>query len=128
MRTANFKKAMAFLPFSMNELVSLLKSIRSGWGPPLEMAARMLNSKFWVMEADVWADLLIVCCWANPTIYMYCEKCRNNVKLATTSCKHVVCPVCTVGQGDDPSCPECGRALTVSFSSKFINQCLLCEL
>lgn len=112
--------------FSLKELISLLKSIRSGWGPPLEMATRMSNSKFWVMEADVWADLLIVCCWANPTIY--CEKCRNNVKLATTSCKHVVCPVCVVGQGMDPSCPECGQALTVSFSSKFINQCLLCEL
>ena len=97
--------------FSLKELISLLKSLRSGWGPPLEMATRMLNSKFWVMEADVWADLLIVCCWANPTIY--CEKCRNNVKLTTTSCNHVVCPVCAVGQGNDPSCPECGEIFTV---------------
>ncbi len=71
----------------------------------------MLNSKFWVMEADVWADLLIVCCWANPTIY--CKECGNNVKLTTTSCNHVVCPVCAVGQGNDPSCPECGEIFTV---------------
>ena len=124
--------------FSLKELTSLLKSIRSGWGPPLEMATRMLNSKFWVMEADVWADLLIVCCWANPTIY--CEKCGNNVKLTTTSCNHVVCPVCAVGQGNDPSCPECGEIFTVLVFtsalastqkkpiSEFINQCLLCEL
>ncbi|XP_064388917.1 uncharacterized protein LOC135336958 isoform X2 [Halichondria panicea] len=133
MRTANFKKAMAFLPFSMNELVSLLKSMRSGWGPPLEMAARMLNSKFWAMEADVWADLLIVCCWANPTIY--CEKCDKDVESTTTSCNHVVCPVCAVGQGNDPSCPECGEIFTVlvftsalaSAQEKPIRKRRLCE-
>ncbi len=97
--------------FSLKELISLLKSIRSGWGPPLEMAARMLNSKFWVMEADVWADLLIVCCWANPTIY--CEKCDKDVESTTTSCNHVVCPVCVVGQGIGPiRCPECDQTLT----------------
>ena len=97
--------------FSLKELISLLKSLRSGWGPPLEMAARMLNSKFWVMEADVWADLLIVCCWANPTIY--CEKCDKDVESTTTSCNHVVCPVCVVGQGIGPiRCPECGETLT----------------
>ena len=97
--------------FSLKELISLLKSIRSGWGPPLEMATRMLNSKFWVMEADVWADLLIVCCWANPTIY--CEKCDKDVESTTTSCNHVVCPVCVVGQGIGPiRCPVCDQTLT----------------
>ena len=99
--------------FSLKELISLLKSIRSGWGPPLEMAARMLNSKFWVMEADVWADLLIVCCWANPTIY--CKECGKDVELTTTSCNHVVCPVCVVGQGIGPSCPVCDQTLTALF-------------
>ncbi len=109
-RLMRTKKAMAFLLFSLKELVSLLKSIRSGWGPPLEMAARMLNSKFWVMEADVWADLLIVCCWANPRIY--CEKCRKDVESVTTSCNHVVCPVCAVGQGNGLRCPECKQTST----------------
>ena len=124
--------------FSLKELISLLKSLRSGWGPPLEMATRMLNSKFWVMEADVWADLLIVCCWANPTIY--CKECGKDVESVTTSCKHVVCPVCAVGKGNGSSCPKCGEIFTVLVFtsalpstqekpiSKFINQCLLCEL
>ncbi len=94
----------------MNELVSLLKSIRSGWGPPLEMAARMLNSKFWVMEVDVWADLLIVCCWANPT---YCEECGKDVESAITSCNHVVCLVCAVGKGTDLRCPKCRQTFSV---------------
>ena len=105
-------KSVPVLSMSMKELVSLLRSIRSGWGPPLELVTRMLNSKFWVMEADVWADLLIVCCWANPTT-IYCEKCSKDVESTTTSCNHVVCPVCVVGKGIGPiSCPECGQRLT----------------
>ncbi len=105
-------KSVPVLSMSMKELVSLLKSLRSGWGPPLELVTRMLNSKFWVMEADVWADLLIVCCWANPTT-IYCKECSKDVESTTTSCNHVVCPVCVVGKGIGPiRCPECGQRLT----------------
>ncbi len=105
----------AMLPFSLNELVSLLKSFRLGCDPPLELATRVLNSKLWVMETDVWADLLIVCCWANPTT-IYCEDCGNDVEATTTSCNHVVCLACIARQGSSPRrCPKCGQQVVALF-------------
>lgn len=98
--------------FSFQEIVSLLKSMRSGWDPPLEMVSGMLNSKYWVMEADVWADLLIVCRWANPTNTIYCQTCNKDTKAVTTNCNHVVCLVCIAQQeSDTTTCPECDNQL-----------------
>ncbi len=93
---------MTVLPFSLNELISLLKSMRLGWGPPLELVTRT-SKQLWVMEADVWADLLIVCC------------CGEDVDLTTTttSCNHAVCLLCIAKQKSRPrSCPECRQTLT----------------
>lgn len=110
------KNDLAMHVLSLRELVSLLKSMRSGWGPPLEMGSRMHNSKYWVMEADVWADLLMICRWANPTT-IYCQTCSKHTEAVTTSCNHVVCMPCIATQDDNGTrtCLNCGQVVTALF-------------
>ncbi len=34
----------------------------------------ILHSKYWMLEADKWMDLLIICRWANPNTFIIKKK------------------------------------------------------
>ena len=98
------------LCFSLSESIGMNR----GTLLPLASVTRILSSKFWMMECDVWADLLIICRWANPTT-IYCTKCRKENKTITTSCKHVMCLLCAaeeLNSSGHNSCPQCGQKVT----------------
>ncbi len=72
--------------FSLQESVGMHR----GAAPPLDS---INNSKYWMLKADKWADLLIICLWANPTTYtidtsdVLCSICENVwIQPVTTSC------------------------------------------
>ena len=115
------QNARMFLSVKLSELIALLKALHSGWSLPMDLVIRMLNSKFWVMEADVWADLLYICRWANPDIFIeevFCALCKGAWKQPIASkCSHLFCCTCiTEGIRDDSCCPheECRMKLSVT--------------
>ena len=82
---------------------------------PLDFVTRIQSSKFWMMESDTWADLLIICRWANPTT-KYCKTCRAETDHIPTDCKHDVCRICLLEwskKHNTMSCPDCGIDLVV---------------
>ena len=110
------KEILSQLCFSLSELVSLLKCLRTGWGPPLDLLVRMVNSNFWLMEADLWADLLIVARWSNPTIKredVLCILCSGVWEQpVTTFCDHTFCRRCLMEELESSKdCPECGKVV-----------------
>ena len=120
MRTSALKSKdtiSLLLCFSLSELVSLLKNLRSGWGPPLDLLVRMVNSNFWVMEADMWADLLILARWSNPTINredVLCNICKDVwIQPTTLFCGHVFCASCLQTWINDQhkECPSCHKEI-----------------
>ena len=96
-------KGLSLISFTLRESVGMYR----GAAPPLDCVIRGLSSEFWLMEFDTWADLLIICHWANPT---YCEKCSKETMAVTTSCNHIVCRSCTLEWlKDHDTCPDCGK-------------------
>ena len=58
-------KLVLLLVYSLATVVALLRALRSGWGPPLELALSLSNDNYWQVFVDVFADLL-ACVWSNP--------------------------------------------------------------
>ncbi len=87
-----------------------------GASPPLDFVTRILNSKYWVLEADKWVDLLIICRWANPTTFtiktkdVLCWICGNEwIEPGNTSCGHTFCTDCLheIFKQGCRQCPSC---------------------
>ena len=115
--TAHYKNGLSRLTFSLRESVGMYR----GSALPLDFVIRILSSKFWMMESDVWADLLIICRWANPTTTtiqtedVTCTLCDEVwIDPATTACGHTFCRKClTISISQCKDCPaaECGAEL-----------------
>ena len=100
---------LSLLHFTLSELVGMHR----GSFPPLDFVTRIMSSKFWMLEADKWADLLIICRWANPTIYtikttdVLCWICENEwIEPGNTSCGHTFCTDC-LHEKFKKGCREC---------------------
>ena len=100
------------LHFTLCEFVGM----RRGSFPPLDFVTRIVSSKFWMLEADKWVDLLIICRWANPIIYtiktkdVICWICGNEwVEPGNTSCGHTFCTDCLHGKFEN-GCMKCPLA------------------
>ena len=86
---------------------------------PLDFVSRILNSKFWMLESDVWADLLIICRWANPTSIskkeVVCVLCNEIwFQPMSTSCGHTFCAQCIISyfEANEVShCPKCKHVI-----------------
>ena len=108
--TTQFKNGLARMSFTLRESVGMQR----GSAPPLDFVVRILN--FWMMESDVWADLLIICCWANPTITIHtkdvtCTICDGvwNDPATIANCGHTFCRKClTTAISQCKDCPVCG--------------------
>ena len=114
--TAQFKNGLARMSFTLRESVGMQR----GSAPPLDFVVRILNSKFWMMESDVWADLLIICRWANPTITIHtkdvtCTLCDGVWTMPATiaNCGHTFCRKCLTTSISQPKvCPVCNEEIT----------------
>ena len=106
-----FQISRMFLSVTLSELIALLKALHSGWSLPMDLVIRMLNSKFWVMEADVWADLLYICRWANPNISLkdvLCGICETRwTEPVTSQCGHTFCRFCLLKSKNSKKSNEC---------------------
>ncbi|XP_064403181.1 uncharacterized protein LOC135348780 isoform X2 [Halichondria panicea] len=121
LRILKLQNAQMFLSITLSELIALLKTLHSKWSLPMDLVFRMINSKFWVMEADVWADLLYICRWANPSIFkedVFCALCKSAWKQPIASkCAHLFCCTCIIeGIKNNLCCPhkKCSMKLSVT--------------
>ncbi len=72
-----------------------------------------------MLEADKWVDLLIICCWANPTTFIIetkdvlCWICGNEwIDPGNTSCDHTFCTDC-LREKFKNGCRKCPSCQTV---------------
>ena len=82
-KTINAKLFLLLLVYSLATVVALLRALRSGWGPPLELALSLSNDNYWQVFVDVFADLL-ACVWSNPDarhtlLWIACTICAISV-------------------------------------------------
>ena len=101
------------LCFSLSESIGMNR----GALLPLDSVTRIQSSKFWMMECDTWADLLIICQWANPTTtFRYCVNCSKDTKTIVTSCEHHICLLCAAKElNRSGSCPKCSKKVTAVY-------------
>ena len=119
--TLHSSKGLSLVSFTLQESVGMCR----GSALPLDFVTRILSSKSWMMESDVWADLLIICRWANPTT-SYCKKCRKVTDKFTTSCNHEVCGICQCDKWKEElsectpcTCLQCGKEVVMVAMSTF---------
>ena len=107
-----FVRLYLLLPLTLRELVSMHQCSSL----PLDSVVRILSSKFWKIESDIWADLLIICRWANPTTTIHtkdvtCTLCDGvwNDPATIANCGHTFCRKClTTAISQCKDCPVCG--------------------
>ena len=85
-------KLVLLLVYSLATVVALLRALRSGWGPPLELALSLSNDNYWLVFVDVFADLL-ACVWSNPdtTLYWLLTISLILATLYTAQCTYIQC-------------------------------------